>query len=125
MSEETAGHGRSGWGGWWGGRRRRPAGTPRRRPTVEALEERALLSTLDGSFDAVRLTQLHADPAFEGINGRGVGIAIIDTGVDAQNPEIAPNFVHFYDAVTQTDATAFDPEGHGTHVAGIAASSNP
>src|SRR5439155_22759596 len=45
------------------------------------------------------------------------------------------NFAHWYDAVTGQDssytnrgldiAAAFDPDGHGTHVAGIAAASDP
>jgi subtilisin family serine protease len=107
----------------------------RSRPTVEVLEERTLPSTSDGSFAAVLLPQLRGDPAFQGINGHGIGIAVLDSGVFAQNPEIAPNFVHYYDAVTRTDssytnvsqdvAAAIDPEGHGTHVSGIAASNNP
>ncbi len=102
---------------------------------LELLEDRTLLSILDGSFQDIMLTDLRADPAFAGIDGQGVGIAVIDSGVSAQNPDIQPNFVHWFDAVTNQDfsytdvsldvAAAFDPVGHGTHVAGIAASSSP
>src|SRR5713101_8073694 len=99
------------------------------RPAVlllELLEDRTLLSTTDGSFQDIMLTNLRADPSFSGIDGHGIGIAVIDTGVYAQNPDIQPNFVHWFDAVTNLDssytdvnvdvAAAFDPIGHGTHV---------
>jgi Subtilase family/Bacterial pre-peptidase C-terminal domain len=118
------------WLGASGAGRRRRA-----RPAVELLEDRTALSRFDGSFDAVMLTALRADPAFQNVNGRGIGIAVIDTGVYAQNPELRPNFAHYYDAVTGWDSSytdvnqdvrdARDPRGHGSHVAGIAASSNP
>lgn len=54
-----------------------------------------------------------------GIEGEGVRIAILDTGIDATHPEIsgaiaaAANFSH--------DASVQDGGGHGTHVAGIVA----
>ncbi len=115
--------------------------TSKRRPPfrtvllLEWLEERTLLSTMDGSFGAVMLSNLRSDPAFTSINGNGIGIAVIDTGVFAQHPDLQANFVHWYDAVTDQDssytspslaiAASFDPVGHGTHVAGIAASADP
>ena len=89
----------------------------------EQIEPRLLLS---GAFDAVGLTALRADPAFSGIDGSGVGVAILDTGVFSQHPDLRNNFVAWYDAVAQTGSgTPFDPDGHGTHVAGTAGSSNP
>lgn len=86
------------------------------------------------AFDVTQLTNMRADPNFSNITGRGVGIAVLDTGVYAQNPDLQSNVVAFYNAVEQDVSTpidpnfiqdAFDHEGHGSHVSGIAASSNP
>ncbi len=115
----------------------RPASRRPVRPHLicEPLEDRVLPSIFDGSFQTIALTNARQDPVFQGIDGRGIGVAIIDEGLHARNPELQPNFVHWYDAVTRQDfsftniaenvAAAFDPSGHGSHVAGIAASNNP
>src|SRR5580704_13226184 len=96
---------------------------------LEALELRVLLSA---SFDITDLTEMRSTPAFSQINGAGIGIAVLDTGVDAANPELTPNVEAFYNAVedpvagaTTSVSNAVDNDGHGTHVSGIAASSNP
>lgn len=96
---------------------------------IEILEGRVLLSA---AFDITQLTAMRNTPAFSQINGSGVGIAVLDTGVFAQNPDLQSNVVAFYNAVTQPITTtqtqpsnAVDPDGHGTHVSGTAASSNP
>src|SRR5438309_984628 len=98
------------------------------RGLLERLEGRVLLSS---SFDLTGLTALRNNPAFTQITGQGVGIAVLDTGVDAKNPELTPNVVAFYNAVEDPVAdssvavsAAADNDGHGTHVSGIAASSN-
>ncbi|MDB5329994.1 MAG: hypothetical protein JWP03_1145 [Phycisphaerales bacterium] len=98
---------------------------------IELLETRALLSA---SFDITGLSTMRQDAAFAGITGKGVGIAVLDTGVYAKNPDLQSNVVAFYDAVKQPENAPIDPnflvdavdhEGHGSHVSGIAASSNP
>ena len=75
-----------------------------------------------------------ATPGFTNINGAGIGIAVLDTGVFAQNPDLQGNIKAFYDAVESPVNSpidpnfiqdAFDHEGHGSHVSGIAASTNP
>ncbi|MFN7020519.1 MAG: DVUA0089 family protein [Phycisphaerales bacterium] len=105
------------------GRRARAAGRAWAVARFEAIEPRLLLS---GAFDAVGLTALRADPAFAGVDGSDVGIAILDSGVFSQHPDLRDNFVGWYDAVTRTSSGApIDPNGHGTHVAGTAGSSNP
>jgi thermitase len=51
----------------------------------------------------------------------GVIIAIVDTGVDYNHPDIAANYyAGGYDFINN-DADPMDDAGHGTHVAGIAA----
>src|SRR5919202_553300 len=55
-----------------------------------------------------------------GLDGSGVGICIVDTGVDPNHEQIAPRSVSFHDFVNGR-TTAYDDHGHGTHVAGIAA----
>jgi subtilisin family serine protease len=52
--------------------------------------------------------------------GAGVTIAVLDTGVDLQHPDLVPNLVAGWDFVDDDDRPD-DPNGHGTHVAGIAA----
>lgn len=61
------------------------------------------------------------------VTGQGVGIAVLDTGVDDSHPELAPGgtgsavkTVRLYDAI-DGDGNPQDGEGHGTAVAGIAA----
>ena len=96
----------------------------------EPLEGRTLFSA---AADITGLTALRADANYAGVDGSGVGVAVIDTGVFAGHPDLSGNFVAYFDAVTSpataagtTDlAAAFDPNGHGTHVAGTVASTNP
>lgn len=58
-----------------------------------------------------------------GILGQGIGIAIIDTGI-APHPDLtrnSPRIRAFYDVTEPQNTTPRDENGHGTHVAGIAA----
>lgn len=60
--------------------------------------------------------------------GRGVRIAIVDSGVDAAHPDIAPNLALNLSEINQTDypspcddGTPQDQDGHGTWSASLAA----
>jgi len=56
--------------------------------------------------------------------GRAIHVAIIDTGIDYKNPELAAAFKEGFNFVAQT-ADPLDDAGHGSHVAGtIAAADN-
>ncbi|HWQ88561.1 MAG TPA: S8 family serine peptidase [Desulfitobacteriaceae bacterium] len=58
-----------------------------------------------------------------GAAGQGITIAIVDTGVDLNHPDLRENLLPGYNAIIESTApgTAQDDNGHGTHVAGIAA----
>jgi minor extracellular protease Epr len=58
-----------------------------------------------------------------GATGLGITIAIIDTGVDINHPDLKANLVEGYNAITGRVglSSVQDNNGHGTHVAGIAA----
>ena len=67
------------------------------------------------------LEQIRAPQAWAaGARGAGITIAVVDTGVDLRHPDLAAKLVPGIDLVTG-DGCAEDEEGHGTHVAGIAA----
>lgn len=71
---------------------------------------------LDESVPIVHVPQVWA----EGYTGAGVKIAIVDTGVDSTHPDLAGRVVAFKDFTGEGES---DGNGHGTHVAGIAAGS--
>ena len=56
-----------------------------------------------------------------GFTGKGVAIAIVDTGVDSSHPDLKGRVVASESFVSGEDP--LDYNGHGTHVAGIAAGS--
>lgn len=108
-------------------------GSSRQFPPVwfESLEARQLLNA---AFDITGLTDLRTDPVYSSITGKNIGIAILDTGLFDDHIALTQNVVAWFDAVqnpagpgvgSQSLSQAFDPNGHGTHVSGTAASSNP
>ncbi|MEJ3742639.1 S8 family serine peptidase [Actinomycetes bacterium KLBMP 9797] len=73
---------------------------------------------LDGN-----LSQVDAPGAWAaGYTGKGVRVAVLDTGVDASHPDLAGKVVEKAD-FTAADGTAVDRHGHGTHVAATAVGS--
>ena len=70
------------------------------------------------------LTQVKAPAAWaRGFTGEGVKVAVIDTGVDLDHPDLAGNIGPGLDTLLTPDGCALpdDTEGHGTAVAGIIA----
>jgi subtilisin family serine protease len=72
-----------------------------------------------------QLTAIRAPAAWATTRGgAGAVIAILDTGVDASRPELAGRLVPGWD-VADEDGDPADTNGHGTFVAGLAASDSP
>ncbi len=109
------------------GRRPAPAEPSRRAARTEPLE------SLQWDMAMIGAT---ADGAHRRATGRRVTVGIIDTGVDASHPDIAPNFSYELsqnfthdipaidgpcDVPTCIDPAWVDEGGHGTHVAGTSA----
>jgi subtilisin/minor extracellular protease Epr len=60
----------------------------------------------------------------EGKNGSGTNIAILDTGIDTDHPDLSYVFGFDFSDLLMDDADPEDFSGHGTHIAGIIASQN-
>jgi subtilisin family serine protease len=82
----------------------------------ERLDDVALM---DGSVGVIELRE--AAEAF-GLDGRGIKVAILDSGIDASHPAL---FGKVVDEVTTTNEPVSVPGDHGTHVAGTVASNDP
>jgi subtilisin family serine protease len=67
------------------------------------------------------VTRVGASQVWEEGSGTGITVAIIDTGIQLNHPDLGGNVVSGYDFVNG-DSSANDDNGHGTHVAGIVAS---
>ena len=69
------------------------------------------------------VTATNVPQAWAVTGGAGVVIAVIDSGVDLDHPDLVDRLVEGWDFVDGDDRPD-DPNGHGTHVAGIAAASS-
>ncbi|HWS32323.1 MAG TPA: S8 family serine peptidase [Actinoplanes sp.] len=67
------------------------------------------------------LSRMRVAEAWTKATGAGVVVAVVDTGVDANHPDLRGNVLSGYDAVTNRAGTSRDGNGHGTHVAGTIA----
>jgi serine protease len=66
------------------------------------------------------LDLIHSDAAHAASTGAGAVVAVVDSGAQADHPDLAGHVGRGYDFV-QKDATPQDGNGHGTHVSGIIA----
>jgi len=78
--------------------------------------------TVIGANDVWQLKDAKGNP----VDGTGMVIAIIDTGVDYKHPDLGGGFGPNYKVIGgwdfgDNDSDPMDLNGHGTHVAGIAA----
>ncbi|HEY3289033.1 MAG TPA: S8 family serine peptidase, partial [Anaerolineae bacterium] len=103
-------------------------------PLTQTIIVTALGATASGT-NAWGITQIHADQTWSelGINGSGVTVATIDTGVDWQHPALQSNYrgwrinapadhLHnWYDATDEGALYPNDLNGHGTHTMGTLA----
>jgi subtilisin len=84
-------------------------------------EMEALAQTLPWGIDRVDADVVHAD----GVTGDGADVAIIDTGIDSDHPDLRANVGEGRAFVTcsgtQCDYDWDDDNGHGTHCAGTVA----
>jgi len=87
-------------------------------PQVEAVyPDRRLQAALSESGPLISQPEAEA----RNFDGDGVAIAILDTGIDYTHPALASDKVVAQWDFVNDDDDAMDDEGHGTHVAAIAA----
>lgn len=90
----------------------------RLKPSVKRVWlDRVVRTTLDQSVPQVGAPAAHA----AGFDGTGVTVAVLDTGIDANHPDLAGKVVAAANFTAAPDAN--DLFGHGTHVASTIAGS--
>ena len=99
---------------------------------LPAWSEAFATSSRVGLARALPLGRLGRDEVFGDSDGRGVTVAVVDSGVDGQHPAVAGRLVRRLrveldgeDATVVDDPEAADLVGHGTAVAGIVAGIAP
>ncbi|ASW58056.1 type VII secretion-associated serine protease mycosin [Plantactinospora sp. KBS50] len=71
--------------------------------------------------DQWQLKELDARHAWQFSTGKGVTVAVIDSGVDGRHPDLSGQVLPGIDLVSGSGDGQLDPVGHGTTVAGLIA----
>lgn len=74
-----------------------------------------------GNHEQWALEKLQAERVWSSVKGDGVKVAVLDTGVQGDHPDLAAQLLPGKDYVDPDNSESVDPHGHGTHVAGIIA----
>ena len=92
-----------------------------KRPGVAHIEADGRVRVADELSDAWGVQHIQAGVAHaRNVTGTGVRVAVIDTGIDYNHPDLLPNYAGGWDFVND-DNDPMDDHGHGTHVAGTVA----
>ena len=109
----------------------------RKDPNVASVEDDGLMYALPVGYDTgtllfenqptvqaetvpVGINQIKAPLAWDATRGKGVKVAVLDTGIDFNHPDLAPNYRGGVSFVSD-ETTPMDHNRHGTHCAGIIA----
>ena len=95
---------------------------------IELAAERHILDiaprNLNGQTTPYGIGMVDAPATWVATRGNAVNVAIVDTGIDYNHPDLKDQFAGGWNQVAKT-SNPFDDNGHGTHVAGtIAAADN-
>ena len=71
------------------------------------------------------IDRIDAEEVWEaGNTGDGVNVAVLDTGIDTDHPDLSANLEGGYSCVNRDTSNVEDKNGHGTHCSGIIAAVN-
>ncbi|MDA8851923.1 S8 family serine peptidase [Hyphomicrobiales bacterium] len=96
-------------------------------------DTRITMASVNAFSDLIGLKEFKNDNLFEGIDGTGFTVVIIDDGIDLNHPYFGPDrnndgiadrIIHNWDYVNQSPINPREDSDHGTHVAGIVGSEN-
>ena len=91
------------------------------KPGVVRIEADGRVRAVDELSSAWGVARIQSGAAHSrGVTGTGVKVAVIDTGIDYNHPDLSPNYAGGWDFVND-DNDPMDDHGHGTHVAGAVA----
>jgi hypothetical protein len=94
----------------------------RQHPEVKFVQQDQLL-TIQGQVVGWGMTKTKANQVHpQGVTGKGVKIAVLDTGIDTKHPDLHVSGGACL--LTECPKSYNDDNGHGTHVAGIIAAKN-
>ena len=102
------------------------AGLAARTDVVYVAPDRPVKAQMNLTNDTIGATQVQSEQAgASGVNGKGVGIAILDSGISANHADFVANNKSRVIASVDFSGSkrSGDADGHGTGVAGVAAGS--
>lgn len=89
-------------------------------PNVSYIEPDSQAFALGEYENSWGVDHIEADLVHPTNKGTGTKVAVIDTGINYNHPDLAANYVGGYDFVNG-DSDPLDDNGHGTHVSGTVA----
>jgi len=89
-------------------------------PNISYIEPDSQAFALGEYENSWGVDHIEADLVHPTYTGDGIKVAIIDTGINYNHPDLAANYAGGYDFVNN-DSDPLDDNGHGTHVSGTVA----